>query len=235
MSASDPTAIGRSSRIPRRNVSHEVAQHIRSLILRGIVRPHQKIPQDAIAAELGVSRLPVREALLSLEKEGLVSLEAHRGAFVAPIERVDVEDQYEIYAAIHSMAAMRAAAHIDDNSLRRLEEIHRRFQASDDAQVLDDLDFEFHRIINLAGGSRRLRSVLRALLILSRNIPHNFFLSVPNAKARAVRGHAQILRALKARDGHEAAAACVKHLREEGRQVAKKMSDAGFWAEGDRL
>lgn len=234
MRSSEPQPIGGSPKRVRRNANHEAAQYIRDLILRGVIRPHERIPQDVIAADLGVSRLPVREALLSLEKEGLVSLKAHRGAFVAPIEQVDVEDQYEMYAAIHGLAAARAAARIDGDSLKRMEEIHKRFRTSNDPDTLDSLDFEFHRIINLAGGSRRLRSVLRALLILSRNIPHNFFLSVPKAKERAVRGHARILKALKSRDSEAAAEACIKHLRDEGRQVSKKMGDAGVWSEGAR-
>lgn len=225
---------GASSKLARHNVNREVAEHIRRQILSGAIRPHERVAQDAIAAELGVSRLPVREALLSLEKEGLVTLKAHRGAFVSPIDRDDVGDQYEIYAAIHGLAASRAADRIDDESLRRMDEIHERFKASDDPDTLDGLDFEFHRMINLAGGSRRLRSALRALLILSRNIPHSFFLSVPNAKERAVRDHARILRALRARDADAAADACMKHLRSEGRQVLKKMADAGFWSESDR-
>jgi DNA-binding GntR family transcriptional regulator len=234
MRSSEPQPIGGSPKRVRRNANHEVAQHIRDLILRGVIGPHERIPQDVIAADLDVSRLPVREALLSLEKEGLVLLKAHRGAFVAPIEQVDVEDQYEMYAAIHGLAAARAAARIDGASLKRMEEIHNQFKSSNDPDTLDSLDFEFHRIINLAGGSQRLRSVLRALLILSRNIPHNFFLSVPGAKERAVLGHARILKALKSRDGGAATEACTKHLRDEGRQVSKKMGDAGFWSEGVR-
>jgi DNA-binding GntR family transcriptional regulator len=230
----EATPSGTSRRLPRHNVNWDVAQYIRRQILSGAIRPHERIPQDAIAAELGVSRLPVREALLSLEREGLVSLKAHRGAFVTPIDRDDVADQYEIYAVIHGLAASRATGRMDGDSLRRLEEIHKRFKTSDDPDILDSLDFEFHRIINLAGGSRRLRSALRALLILSRNIPHSFFLSVPNAKERAVRDHARILGALRSRNADAAADACMKHLRNEGRQVLKKMADAGFWSESDR-
>ena len=75
-------------RVPRRrNLSEDVAEYIREGIMSGALRPGTRIDQDAIAADLGVSRLPVREALISLDKEGLINTIPRRGAFVARMER----------------------------------------------------------------------------------------------------------------------------------------------------
>lgn len=218
------------SRLTRRNVSRDVAEHIRKLILDGEIRPNEKIPQDEIAGDLGVSRIPVREALFTLASEGFVVLRPYRGAFVSPLEREDVEDQFEMYGLVHGLAAERAAQKIDEATLARLEELNTRFRDTKKLDRLDAIDWEFHRVINLAGGSRRLQTVLRTLTTLSRNVPRNFFPAVPGAQESAVEAHTRILRALRNRDGVRAFEACNKHLREEGRQVIEMMEKGGFWS-----
>lgn len=214
----------------RRNASKDVAEYIRGMILEGEIKPLEKVPQDDIAEELGVSRIPVREALFTLASEGFVVLEPYRGAFVSPLERADVEDQFEMYALVHGLAAAHAAKTVDDDWIAQLQTLNKRFRESNDPEELDDLDWQFHRTINLAGGSRRLRTVLRTLTTLSRNVPRNFWLEAPDAKRAAVRQHASIVRALKTRDSEKAREACYKHLRQEGKQVADIMEKNGFWS-----
>jgi DNA-binding GntR family transcriptional regulator len=221
----------RRGALDRRNVSRDVAAHIRKVILDGTLRPNEKIPQDDIAAELGVSRIPVREALLTLASEGFVVLEPYRGAFVSPLERGDIEDQYDLYGLIHGLAATRAAEVLDEETLARLEEINNRFRASANFDQLDPLDWEFHRTINLAGGSRRLHTILRTVAALSRNVPRNFFLEVPNAKQASVSAHEKIIQALRDRNGQKASDACYQHIRDQGDQVLRVMERNGFWAD----
>lgn len=219
-------------RLDRRNVSNDVAEYIRVMILEGELKPLDKIPQDDIADELGVSRIPVREALFTLASEGFVVLEPYRGAFVSPLERADVEDQFEMYALIHGLAAAHATQVVDDQWIALLQESHERFRDSDDPKELDEVDWNFHRTINLAGGSKRLRTVLRTLTTLSRNVPRTFWLEAPKAKRAAVRGHSAIVRALRDRDPAKAREACYKHLRQEGIHVADIMDKNGFWSSG---
>src|SRR5690606_34743503 len=88
----------------------DVAGHIRRLIFSQEMRPGDHVPQDEIAKTLGVSKLPVREALAILESEGLVTVEPNRGAFISALTREEVEDQYLMYGAVHGLAAARAAA-----------------------------------------------------------------------------------------------------------------------------
>ena len=118
----------RRPRLDRRNIGRDVAEHIRRLILDGTLKPNEKIPQDEVAGELGVSRIPVREALLTLAADGFVVLEPYRGAFVAPLERADIRDQFELYGLIHGFAASRAVAVITEETLQRLDEIHAEFE-----------------------------------------------------------------------------------------------------------
>lgn len=213
----------------RRNASKDVAEYIRGMILEGEIKPSEKIPQDEVADELGVSRIPVREALFTLASEGYVVLEPYRGAFVSPLERADVEDQFEMYALVHGLAAAHAIDVADDEWVAQLQELHTRFRDCNDPEELDEIDWNFHRTINLAGGSRRLRTVLRILTSLSRNVPRNFWLEAPEAKRAAVRGHSAIVRAFQERDPVKVRDACYKHMRQEGIQVADIMKKNGFW------
>ena len=83
--------------------------YIRRLIFDGVLREGDRVPQDAIAEQLGLSRVPVREALLSLEREGWVTIKPHRGAFIGALDESVVRDHYELYGHVYSFAARRAA------------------------------------------------------------------------------------------------------------------------------
>lgn len=210
----------------RPNVSEEVSQYIRQLIFGGDLRQNQRVPQDEIAATLGVSRLPVREALISLENEGLVYNVARRGAFVAPIADIDVQDHYEIYGLAHGIAGARTARTAAGDSVTELRRLHEAMCAERNVAKFDELNWQFHRLINVVGGSRRLKSILRTLF---RSLPRNFFAEVPGATAIAIRGHADILDAIERGDADAAARACHLHLRHESESIVAMMAAEDFW------
>lgn len=144
----------------RPNVSEEVSQYIRQPIFGGRLRQNQRVPQDEIASDLGVSRLPVREALINLQNEGLVYTVARRGTFVAPIEDIDVQDHYEIYGLAHRVAAARTAKIGRPDVIDELRRLHDAMLNTTDVATFDDLNWRFHRLINITGvvcggGSRR--------------------------------------------------------------------------------
>ena len=143
----------------RHNLADEVATHIRTAILAGRLRSGERIDQDAIADELGVSRLPVREALIALDKEGLVNTIPRKGSYVARIDREDIADHYEIFGQVAGLAAARAVARLDDAGLAALQELDAAMRRSDNLVEQQRLNHEFHRQINRAAGSQRLASV----------------------------------------------------------------------------
>src|ERR1700679_2323870 len=114
--SSSPTAArGRSNgsrqeKLVRTPSGEHIASHVRSLIFEGVLRPGMRVPQDAIAQDLGVSRIPVREALIVLEREGWVTNEMHRGTFINALDEQSVHDHYELYGLIFGFAAQRALA-----------------------------------------------------------------------------------------------------------------------------
>ncbi|MEU0465341.1 MULTISPECIES: GntR family transcriptional regulator [Amycolatopsis] len=220
--------MARAAQPKRRSMSDEVAAHIRERIFDGTLERGQRVPQDAIAAELGVSRLPVREALITLETEGLVDTEPHRGTFIVPIRQEDIEDHYRIYGMVQGLATARAATRITEPVLRKLEELHEQMQRSTDGDELHDLNWEFHSLINKTGGSRRLLSVLRQL---SRNLPRSVYEVPSGGGPEANKGHARILRALRDGDAAAADAASREHVRLEGDHVVRTLRDQGVLAD----
>src|ERR1700737_3277935 len=97
----------------RRSSGEHAALYIRRLIFDGELRPGARVPQDEIAQTLGISRIPVREALIALEREGWVTIEMHRGAFINAIDAHAVRDHYELYGLVYGFAARRALARHD--------------------------------------------------------------------------------------------------------------------------
>jgi DNA-binding GntR family transcriptional regulator len=213
--------------IPRSNLKDSVAAHIRELIFSGKLPPGTKVDQDAIARELGVSKLPVREALISLETEALVRNLPRRGAYVAPLTADDVRDHYRIYGLLSAIAAERAAAALSEADLDRLEQLIGLMEAdgiTSDEQ--EQLNFEFHRLINRAGGSSRLNSALR---LFAESIPHRFYEFTTGWSDLAAEHHRTILSALRQRDGREAGRAMADHLGAGGDYAVRLLTESGFF------
>jgi DNA-binding GntR family transcriptional regulator len=216
------------SRPPRRrNLKDEVAAYLRNQVLTGAFTPGSRVDQDQVAEELGLSKLPVREALIALESEGLVENVARRGTFVAPLQPEDVLDHYIIYGLISSLAASRAAETLTEEDHARLESLAEQMEQAEDPTILTDLNDEFHGILNRAGGSRRLTSVIR---MLSQSIPGGFFETTTDWPEQANADHRRIVEALRARDADAAAEAMRTHLERGGEYAVRMLRERGFWS-----
>lgn len=203
------------------------AQEIRQRVLSGDLRPGQKVDQDTLADELGISKLPVREALISLSYEGIIEQVARRGAYVAELSRDDIRDHYVVFGIVAGLAAERAAARISDEDLRRLEVLASRMEAGSVGDDQDSANFEFHRIINQASGSRRLLSILGGL---GRLIPRGWFESHGNWADRAHVEHREILDAMKRRDATAARELTQRHFAGGGDEAVHRLEAHRYWA-----
>lgn len=226
----DGRARAPSVTLARANLKEGVAAHVRARIFSGDLRPGSKIDQDQLAADLGVSKLPVREALITLESEALIENIARRGAFVARLTRADVQDHYNVFGIVSGLAAERAATRLTDDELRRLGELAGAMEKSTSPEEQEQLNFDFHRTINVRGASRRLRSVLR---LLGNSLPTRFFVSHPQWADVAHVDHRAILAALQARDAAQARAATEHHLRDSAELAVQILAERGVWHEGD--
>ena len=231
---SNPTPLPSRGVPPRPPTSHpslkeSAADYLREQILTGRLTPGTKIDQDEISDALGISRLPVREALIELANEGLVDAVPRRGAFVASLERADIVDHYRIFGLVAGLAASRAATSLTDAELVELRAVHESFAAATDADEQAAWNHEFHRRINRAGGSRRLVSVLS---LLSRSLPVRYFEFVPGWAEASARHHARILAALEQRDAHEAQRIMEHHVTESGELAVGILQEMGYWDGG---
>ncbi len=185
-----------------------------------------RVPQDAIANDLGVSRIPVREALIVLEREGWVTNEMHRGAFINALDEQAVHDHYELFGLIYGFAAKRALARGSAELPEQLAEIQKSFARTDSPDELFDLSMAFHSSIVRATGSPRITVALRALSAL---VPGNFFELVPDAVEVERRGLAAIVRAMQQHDGEKASAEYVKMMRRVGNKVAQLFDERALF------
>src|SRR5271166_4941796 len=110
-----PPVVDSGNKLVRTSSAEHIALHIRSLIFEGELLPGTRVPQDAIAEDLGVSRIPIREALIALEREGWVTIEMHRGAFINALDKQSIRDHYELLGLIYGFAAKRALARADED------------------------------------------------------------------------------------------------------------------------
>ena len=208
------------------SLKDRAAAYLREQILTGQLTPGTKIDQDEISEALGISRLPVREALIELAQESLVDAVPRRGAFVARLERADIIDHYRIFGLIAGLAGSRAASSLTDEELATLRQVHQSFVAATDPEEMAHWNHEFHKIINQAGGSRRLASVLG---LLSRSLPVRYFEFVPNWAQISAGHHARILSALEAHDANEAQRMTEHHLAESGDLAVQILQEMGYW------
>jgi DNA-binding GntR family transcriptional regulator len=209
----------------RANLNQEIAAHLREEIFAGRLRPGSKVDQDAVAEAEGVSKLPVREALISLEVEGLLVSIPRRGTFVARLTEADIEDHFKIFGAVSAMSAEIAASALSDAEVDGLAALVTEMRATSDAAELDRLNDELHRRINQTG-SRRLRSVIR---LLAGSMPARFFEYAEGGAETAHREHQAIVDALRDRDASAAAEAVRQHFESSGALTVFLLRSRGFW------
>lgn len=173
-----------------------VARYTRRLIFEGRLVAGQRLPQDEIADAVGVSRIPVREAIIALEREGWVRVESHRGAFVTPFDDRSVLDRFELYARFYGFASRRVVEHASESELAGLRRLAGRVTAATTAARMDKANLDYLTDLVQHARSDRLRAVLRSTTQI---VPGSFFATVPNAVTIQRAGVAEIQDALEAR------------------------------------
>jgi DNA-binding GntR family transcriptional regulator len=215
----------------------ELAARIQARILDGEVAVGARLRQETLAAEFGVSRTPVREALRKLQATGILEVEPNRGATVSAPNARDIRDAYEVRAELEGAAAELAAARMRDDQLVALhdaQQLFRNFIISvvtsaraaenggagdgDWARANDD----FHRVILEGAGNARLVTVVQDL---HRTFPRSLTWAALRGNSalleQNVEEHEAIVDALDRRDPNPARRRMVSHVRHAGELVAR--------------
>ena len=206
----------RSATRERRTSGQQVADYLKQLILDGHLRPGERVPQDLVAAELDLSRIPVREGLIAMERDGWITIQPNRGAYVNALDADAVRDSYELYGLIYGFALERAVAREGDAVVERLAAIVKRLRTIDDPDAFLATTMEFHNAVVDASRSPRVRVMLRSARGL---IGGNFFVEVIGAMDVERRGSAAIVRALRRGDVPKAVDEYRKMLVKQGTLV----------------
>lgn len=196
----------------RPQLSDDVARLIRTRIFDGTYVAGSYVRLDQLAAELGISVTPVREALFALRAEGLIAQQPHRGFVVLPVTGRDVSDVANVQAHVGGELAARAAVNITDDQLRELKQIQAELEeayAGDDDERTVRLNHEFHRAINVAADSPKLAQLMSQI---TRYAPESVFPTIEGWPGQSMKDHRRILSALKKHDERLARAAMSEHL-----------------------
>lgn len=201
-----------------------VATILREAILRGIFRGGQPLHQEEIATQLGVSRLPVREALRQLEQEGLVVYRLNRGAIVSELSAAEVQEIYEIRSSLENTALRLALPQMTADTFRQAATILDSTDKETNVGRWGELNREFH--LTLYAPARRPR-LLSLITTFHRNADRYLRMEmvVLQYKERSQQEHRRILEACQQRDTSTAVTLLTQHIEAAGALLVAYLSE----------
>jgi DNA-binding GntR family transcriptional regulator len=224
----------RSRSVSRRNVSLQAADIMRDMILVGELKPGQQVTHEEMSSRLGVSTMPIREALLRLSHEGFIDGRQNRSFRVVPTSRDDVQDIYWMHAVLSGELAARACRNDAAGVAGELESINACWDGlptGASARPYEELNWEFHRVLNLAARSPKLLVLLRHTI---RFIPDHFYTLLPEWNELSRVGHRRIAAAMRKADPKQVEEEAVAHVRDAGNLLIGHFTETGFWQEPSR-
>lgn len=206
-----------------KTIRRKIYDFLREQLLSGELLPHQHLIETKIAKEIGTSRTPVREALHSLELEGLIESIPRVGYVVKPISEPDVEEICEIRMAIEGVAARWA---MEKEYKKLVAELKKNIFLSDEkiskgeVKIFVELDAQFHDIITKYSGSKRLQELAQTLRRHMLRYRIQSIYSADNV-LRAIDGHKGIFRAIEKRNREGLDKAIRRHMEQSKKDVLR--------------
>lgn len=207
-----------------------VTAHVRRAIMLGRFRPGDRLTEQALAAEVGVSRGPVRDALRQLEREGLVQLAPHRGAVVSMLGLREAYEFYIVRGHLEGLAIRLAGDRLGDADIAYLAGVVARMTELPGAEAgllaAADLDLAFHQRIVACSGNRALIDLYGAMdakvYALFVTVQHHFPLRFAHLAAR----HQEVVDVFLAGEWWRAEAVVAEHWHETAAQFKRLLAEA---------
>ena len=215
-----------------RKMADEISDVLQRMIVTGELTSGQRITQEELADMLGVSTMPIREALLKLTAVGLIEAFPNRSFRVVTTTVDDMHDLYWIHAMLAAELTRRACESQGAALaplLRQIEEEYEAAAKAGEAERLEQANTALHRAINKAAGAPRLLFMLKTTL---RSIPDGWYPQIKDWVPMSRAAHAAIIDAFEANDPEAAAEAARKHVVDAGDLVIDHFSTTGRWAQG---
>lgn len=199
--------------VPPRTAQQFVYEVVRRSIMRGLLPPGTHLMQGQLAEQLQMSTTPVREALRRLAGDGLVRIDAHRGAIVRGLNKEELVEIYEVRLLLEPLAIRKAAERITDAELDEAEALWQRMHDHSDSGQWSELNRDFHAVFARAARSPALIEILRGLRDTSAPYVRLSLAMHPGFSVTANEEHRELLDACRTRDSDRAAAIEAKHLK----------------------
>ncbi len=205
------------SPLTRRTIGDDVIDTLRKSIIAGAFAPGDHIAEGTVAQQLGVSRAPVREAMMQLEREGLLLFDKRGAAIVKEFTADDLEEIYSLRLTLEMMAARLACSQMPDGVVALIERNIERTRTATQLLDLTLLDVEFHDLIVQASSHQRLRAAWSNLrhqieLWLARMMQTRLEAPIEKTREATVQHHRGILRALRPGNAERAATVVREHI-----------------------
>ncbi len=194
-------------------VRNEVYEHLKLEILSGILEPNSKLAEIPLSERLGVSRTPVREAVQRLAQDGLVLIQANKGAKVRGINAQEIEEIYAVREVLDGLAARLAAQHHTAKNLKAMQTALGKLENAPSTAYTEQVaaDLEFHNAIAAASGNHTLETTLHSL---GQSVARVKLLTRETNQTKVTElSHHAILEAIQNKDPEAAEFAAREHVR----------------------
>lgn len=184
----------------------QVVTHLLNLVLTGKLHSGDRVDRNEIAQDLGISRVPIQEALVQLEHDGIVSTRYHRGAFVERFDESTVLEHHELDGLLNGIASARAATSPTPRILGELDSLMRSMRAAKEPRNFAEIAWEYRRVVNDEYAGPRLHATIRASQNL---IPRVFFMTYQHSRDDMLPFYEEEHAAIHRRDPEAARSACI--------------------------
>lgn len=218
-----------TSPIMHRKKADLVYEYLREQIINGTYAPGRRMTLADLSGELGLSHMPVREALLKLEREGLLVSEPHKGMRVVELSLKDAQELFEIRCELEGLSAWRAAQAGDEDLADDLASINADFAEAygrKDFTAMGSANWMLHRRILQAADSAQLTRVLEDHWTASQRYRSGYQL-IPGRAHQTITEHEAIIDAIRSGDAEAARTAARAHIQKAGAELAVVVSNTG--------
>lgn len=204
----------------------EVFNTLRERILKGTLKPGERLMEIHLANQLGVSRTPIREAIRMLELEGLVKMVPRKGAQVSKISREDLQDVLEVRKALDTLAVKLACERITEDEIAKLKDAEMEFERilkTGDTTQIAEADVAFHDVIQMASKNKRLKNMISNLAERIYRYRFEYIKQQSDGGRTLVDEHRAIIKYVEERNEAEAIKAIELHIDNQERSIATQL------------
>ena len=217
------------------SLQEKVYEHLKQAILTGEIQPGERLLETRLAESLGVSRIPVREAIRKLERDGLIVAFPRRGIYASSLSPKDIDDVYTVRVVLEGLAARLAAEHRTDEHLAQLDAIVARMKSQaeqGDSAGLFATGRSFHEVVLSASGNGKLPPLMETLRSQIERI-RRLRMQVSSRTGDVYQEYVVILGAIRAGDGAAAESAMRAHVERPRLDLLRMMqAESGTASDG---